>query len=39
MEELRRYLQEEEKEKEQMQNERLARLASWREDIAIPENC
>jgi hypothetical protein len=38
MGELRRYLQEEEKEKEQMQNERLARLASWREDIAIPEN-
>ncbi|KAM6495216.1 hypothetical protein JOM56_009839 [Amanita muscaria] len=35
MEELRRYLQEEEKEKEQMQNERVARLAHWREDIAI----
>ncbi|KAM6488870.1 hypothetical protein JOM56_015669 [Amanita muscaria] len=35
MEELRRYLQEEEKEKEQMQNERVARLARWREDIAI----
>jgi hypothetical protein len=34
-EELRRYLQEEEKEKEQMQNERVARLARWREDIAI----
>jgi hypothetical protein len=25
----------EEKEKEQMQNERVARLAHWREDIAI----
>jgi hypothetical protein len=35
MEELRRYLQEEEKEKERMQNERVARLARWQEDIAI----
>ena len=35
MGELRRYLQEVEKEKEQMQNERVARLARWREDIAI----
>ncbi len=35
MEELRRFSQEEEKEKEQMQNERAARLARWREDIAI----
>ncbi|KAF8349599.1 hypothetical protein F5887DRAFT_947041 [Amanita rubescens] len=35
IEELRRYLQEEEKEKKQMQNERVARLARWREDIAI----
>ncbi|KAF8348845.1 hypothetical protein F5887DRAFT_947840 [Amanita rubescens] len=35
MEELRRFLQEEEKEKEQMQNERVARLIRWREDMAI----
>ena len=35
MEELRRFLQEEEKEKEQMQNERVARLVRWREDMAI----
>ena len=35
LEELRRYLQEEEKEKEQMRNERAAGLARWREDIAI----
>ena len=35
MEELRRYLQEEEKEIDQMKNERVARLARWRDDIAI----
>lgn len=35
MEELRRYLQEEEKEKEQLQNERVVRLARWREDLGI----
>jgi len=35
MEELRRYLQEEEEEKERMQNERAVRLARWREDIAV----
>lgn len=35
MEELRRYLQEEEKEIDQMENERVARLARWRDDIAI----
>jgi hypothetical protein len=35
MKELRRYLEEEEKQKEQMQNERMARLARWREDMAI----
>jgi hypothetical protein len=39
MEELRRYLEEEEKEKKQMQNEREARLARWREDIAIQPTC
>ncbi|KAF8344656.1 hypothetical protein F5887DRAFT_1283144 [Amanita rubescens] len=34
MEELKRHLQEEEKEKEQMQKERAVRLTRWREDIA-----
>ncbi|KIL58313.1 hypothetical protein M378DRAFT_332913 [Amanita muscaria Koide BX008] len=34
-EELRRYLQEEEKERELMQKERVARLAHWREDISV----
>ena len=34
-EELRRYLQEEKKEKESIQNERAARLARWREDMAV----
>jgi hypothetical protein len=33
MEELRKYLQKEEKEKEQMQEERKVRLAHWREGI------
>ncbi|KIL64954.1 hypothetical protein M378DRAFT_77473 [Amanita muscaria Koide BX008] len=35
MEELRRYLQEKEEEKERMQNERAVRLAHWREDISV----
>ena len=37
MEELKRYrdLQEEQKEKEQMHNERAVRLAGWQEDIAV----
>jgi hypothetical protein len=40
MEELRRYLQEQEEEKERMQKEHAVRLACWREDIAVqPENC
>jgi hypothetical protein len=39
MKELRRYMQEKEKEKEQIQNERMARLAHWREDIAIQPTC
>ena len=34
-EELRRYLQEEEKERELIQKERTARLARWREDMAV----
>ena len=34
-EELRRYLQEEEKERELIQKERTARLALWREDMAV----
>jgi len=35
MEELRKYLQEEKEEKEQIQKERAVRLAQWREDIAV----
>jgi hypothetical protein len=34
-EELRRYLQEEEKQKKQIQKERAVRLAHWREDVAV----
>ena len=34
-EELKRYLQREEKEREQMEKERAARLACWREDIIV----
>ena len=34
-EELRRYLQEEEKERELIQKERTARLTRWREDMAV----
>ncbi|KAF8342434.1 hypothetical protein F5887DRAFT_357480 [Amanita rubescens] len=33
--ELRRYLQEEEKQKKQIQKERAVRLAHWREDVAV----
>lgn len=33
--ELKRYLQEEKREQERVQDERMARLASWREDVAI----
>jgi hypothetical protein len=35
MEELRRYLCKEEKEREQMQKERVVRLVSWVEDMAV----
>ena len=35
MEELTRYLQEEEEEKERMQNKRAVRLTRWQEDIAV----
>lgn len=35
VEELRKYLQKEEEEREQMQAERAMRLARWREDIAV----
>ncbi|KAF8346407.1 hypothetical protein F5887DRAFT_1182675 [Amanita rubescens] len=34
-EELRRYLQKEEEEREQMQKERAVRLARWREDVVV----
>lgn len=35
VEELRRYLQEEEREREQMQKERAVRLALWRESVTV----